>query len=321
MDELNENVLGQIKKLKVRRIWENEASDFTPWLAKEGNIALLGKSLGLELEVEQVEATVGPYSADILAKDTGNGKYVVIENQLGKTDHDHLGKAITYGSVLDASAIVWIASEFTEEHQKALDWLNEYTSEDLSFYGVLLEIWQIDKSKPAVRFNVISRPAIIKRGDVTGNTFENLSETKKLQLEFWNAFRDKLLKSKVITSAQTPRPQYWFDVALGKSHFVLSNIANTYENRIGVRVYIGNKVAEKALPLLEMQKEEIEAELETKLEWNPNPDNRDKTIAIYRDANLQNRDEWTEPIDWMVKMVQRFRKTFMPRIKNLDLNN
>ena len=321
MDELNENVLGQIKKLKVRRIWENEASDFTPWLAKEGNIALLGKSLGLELEVEQVEATVGPYSADILAKDTGNGKYVVIENQLGKTDHDHLGKAITYGSVLDASAIVWIASEFTEEHQKALDWLNEYTSEDLSFYGVLLEIWQIDKSKPAVRFNVISRPAIIKRGDVTGNTFENLSETKKLQLEFWNAFRDKLLKSKVITSAQTPRPQYWFDVALGKSHFVLSNIANTYENRIGVRVYIGNKVAEKALPLLEMQKEEIEAELGTKLEWNPNPDNRDKTIAIYRDANLQNRDEWTEPIDWMVKMVRRFRKTFMPRIKNLDLNN
>ena len=319
MDELNENVLGEIKKLKVRKIWVNEASDFTPWLAKEENIALLGKSLGLELEVEQVEATVGPYSADILAKDTGNGKYVVIENQLGKTDHDHLGKAITYGSVLDATAIVWLASEFTEEHQKALDWLNEYTSEDLSFYGVLLEIWQIDKSRPAVRFNVISRPAIIKRGDVTGNP--NLSETKKLQLEFWNAFRDKLLKSKVITSAQTPRPQYWFDVALGRSHFVLSNIANTYENRIGVRVYIGNKVAEKALPLLETQKEEIEAELETKLEWNPNPDNRDKTIAIYRDANLQNRDEWAEPIDWMVKMVQRFRKTFMPRIKNLDLNN
>lgn len=321
MDDLSENILGQIKKLKVRKIWATEEADFTPWLANEENIALLGQSLGLELEVEQVEATVGPYSADILAKDTGNGQYVVIENQLGKTDHDHLGKAITYGSVLDASAVVWIASKFTEEHQKALDWLNEYTSDDLSFYGVLLEIWQIDKSRPAVRFNVISRPAIIKRGDATGKSAETLSETKKVQLEFWQAFREKLLKSKVITTAQTPRPQYWFDVALGRSYFVLSNIANTYENRIGVRVYIGNKVADKALPLLEVQKEEIEEELETKLEWNPNPENRDKTIAIYRDANLQNRDEWAESIEWMVNMVQRFRKTFMPRIKKLDLNN
>jgi len=77
MDDLSENSLGQIKKLKVRKIWETEAFEFTPWLAKEENIALLGQSLGLELEVDQVEATIGPYSADILAKDTGNGKYVI----------------------------------------------------------------------------------------------------------------------------------------------------------------------------------------------------------------------------------------------------
>ncbi len=320
MADLSENVLGQIKKLKVRKIWPTEGADFTPWLANEENIGRLGQSLGLELEVEQVEASVGPYSADILAKDTGTGKYVVIENQLGKTDHDHLGKAITYGSVLDASAVVWIASEFTEEHHKALDWLNEYTSDDLSFYGVLLELWQIDSSRPAVRFNVISRPSIIKRDDATGKKTEGLSETKKLQLAFWQAFKEQLLKSKVIATAQTPRPQYWFDVPLGRSNFVLSNIANTYENRIGVRVYIGNIVADQALPLLESQKEEIEEEIETKLVWNPNPENRDKTIAIYQNANLQNRDEWSESIEWMVSMVKRFRKTFMPRIKKLDLN-
>ena len=130
---MKEVVLGQIKKLNVRKIWASEAAHFTPWLANEENIVILGQSLGLELEVEQIEAKVGPYSADILAKDIGTGKYVVIENQLGKTDHDHLGKAITYGSVLDASAVVWIASEFTEEHQKALDWLNEYSSDDLEF--------------------------------------------------------------------------------------------------------------------------------------------------------------------------------------------
>ena len=317
MNQSSEKFLGQIKKVDVRKIWAVESSDFTPWLANEENISILGKAIGLELEVDQVEASVGPYSADILAKDTGTGKYVIIENQLGKTNHDHLGKAITYGSILDASAVVWIASEFTEEHQRALDWLNEYTSDDLSFYGVLLEIWQIDESRPAVRFNVISRPAEITRKDATGKIMEDLSETKKLQLEFWNAFREKLLKSKLVSSAQTPRPQYWFDVALGRSHIFLSNIANTYENRIGVRVYIGNKIADWALPQLEAQKEEIEAEIGTKLEWNPNPENRDKIIAITRDVNLQNREEWDTSITWMVDMVKRFRKAFMPRVKKL----
>ncbi|MFC1509564.1 DUF4268 domain-containing protein, partial [Candidatus Omnitrophota bacterium] len=301
----------------VRKVWTKEDTDFTPWLANEENIALLGKAVGLELEVEQVEASVGPYSADILAKDIGTDKYVIIENQLGKTNHDHLGKVITYGSVLDASAVIWIASEFTEEHHRALDWLNEFTTDELSFYGVLLEIWQIDESRPAVRFNVISRPTEIKRGDVTGKTNEDLSDARKLQLEFWTAFRESLLKSKIVTNAQKPRPQYWFDVPLGKTNINLSNIANTYENRIGVRVYIGNKIADWALPQLETQKEEIEAEIGTKLVWNPNPENRDKTIAVFRDLNLQHQEEWDTAIAWMVDMVKQFRKVFMPRVKIL----
>ena len=136
--------LGELKLLNVRFKWTNEATEFTPWLAEEDNLSRLGLALGLELELENTEVSVGPYSADILAKDIGNGKYVIIENQLEKTDHDHLGKAITYASFLDATAIVWIASDFTDEHKKALDWLNDHTSEELSFYGVKLELWQIE---------------------------------------------------------------------------------------------------------------------------------------------------------------------------------
>lgn len=316
MAEDTDKTLGKIKKLDVRKIWKNEASDFTPWLASDENISELAKTIGFELEVDQIEASVGPYSADILAKDTGTGKYVIIENQLGKTNHDHLGKAITYGSVLDAGTIIWIATEFTEEHHRALDWLNDYTSDELSFYGVRLELWQIDESRPAVRFNVLSRPAEIKREDATGKSKEALSETRMLQLEFWTEFRKKLLKSKVVSSTQTPRPQYWFDVPLGRSHIFLSNIADTRENQIGVRVYIGNKI-DWALPQLEAQKEEIETEIGSKLQWNPNPDNRDKIIAITKDLNLQDREEWDASITWLVDMVRRFRKTFMPRIKKL----
>jgi hypothetical protein len=133
--------IGELKLLDVRTIWPTEPTHFTPWLAKEENIARLGEALGIELEVENTEVAVGPYSADILARDTSSGDYVVIENQLEKTNHDHLGKAITYASVLDATAVVWIARQFSDEHKKALDWLNDITSDDVAFYGVRVERW------------------------------------------------------------------------------------------------------------------------------------------------------------------------------------
>jgi len=314
------SVLGKIERCDARSIWPHEASDFTPWLAKEDNIAQLADAIGLELEVENVEVAVGPYSADILAKDTGTGQYVVIENQLAKTNHDHLGKAITYGSVLNASAIVWVATEFTEEHQKALEWLNDNTGDSLAFFGVQLEVWKIDDSRPAVRFNVVSRPAQIMRQAAVVKAGETLTEPKKLQLEFWTLVRDKLVADKVVTSAQTPKPQYWFDVPVGRVFFVLSNIANTHEGRIGVRLYISNKVAERALPQLLDQKEAIERDIGAALLWNPHPEKNDKIVAILREADLWNRNEWDGYAAWMVDMIARFRRAFMPRIKKLNLN-
>jgi hypothetical protein len=91
----------------------------------------------LELQVEGVEVPVGPFSADILAKDTSEN-FVIIENQFGKTDHDHLGKVLTYAATLDASAVIWIAERFTDEHRKAIEWLNDHTSEGLGLYAVFV---------------------------------------------------------------------------------------------------------------------------------------------------------------------------------------
>mgnify|MGYP006293499425 CR=1 FL=1 len=313
-----ERPLGEFKRIDVRTLWRSESADFTPWLAREENISKLGEALGVELEVEKVEVAVGPYSADILAKDTGTDTYVVIENQLGKTDHDHLGKAITYGSVLHASAVVWVATEFTEEHQRAIDWLNEFTTDDLSFYAVRVELWQIDTSRPAVRFDVVSRPAAIKKKDAGGES-EELTETKQLQLDFWTAFRDRLLEANVVASAHTPRPQYWFDVSLGRSGIHLACTANTYEGKIGVRVYISNQRADKALPQLMDQREEIENELGFGLEWDPNKDARDKTIVVHRDADLQDRSQWDEYLNWLVDTTARMRRVFKPRVQALSL--
>ncbi len=302
--------LGQLKLVQLRTRWVNEAYDFTPWLAN--NIEILNEAIGLELEVENTEVKVGPYSADILAKDTGTGRYVVIENQLEKTNHDHLGKAITYASALDASSIIWLASDFTDEHKKALDWLNDHTSDQLGFYGIKIELWQIDSSKPAIKLNVKSQPNIAARQAAKG--VEELSETKKTQLEYWNQFRDLLAETKKIPSIQTPRAQYWFDVSLGKAYITLSNIYSPTENKVGVRVYIGNRLQGMYDYLLNMR-EEIEIELGEKLVWNPNPENQDKVILLTRDVNLQNNNEWVDSINWLVHKTVQFRKTFSRRVK------
>lgn len=223
--------LGQLRNMEVRHLWPHEAADFTPWLAREENMSKLGDALGLELEAEGTEVAVGPYSADILARDSA-GNYVVVENQLGKTDHDHLGKSITYAAVLGARTIIWVAPNFADEHRKALDWLNDNTTDELSFYGVQVELWSIDNSLPAVRFNTVSGPAEIVR-QATASKSGELSDARRLQLAWWTAFREALVASKLVGSTPTPRAQYWYDVGLGRAGVYLSNTANTYDGRIG----------------------------------------------------------------------------------------
>ncbi|MGY3448410.1 hypothetical protein [Bradyrhizobium sp. USDA 4353] len=197
--------LGVLKNVSLREIWTHEALDFTPWLAKEENLAKLSEVIGLELQLERTEVPVGAYSADVLARDA-SGNYVVIENQFNRTNHDHLGKLLTYGATLGAAVLVWIAEEFTEEHRKAIQWLNDRTTEELSVYAVKPEVLQIDNSKPAIRFTVVGQPNEIVRAAAVAKSTGNLSEGQRTQLEFWTSFRDRLLERKVVISPQTPRP-------------------------------------------------------------------------------------------------------------------
>ena len=311
--------LGELKSVDVRSLWPNEAQDFTPWLAREENIGRLGEALGLELEVERTEVAVGPYAADILARDS-SGDYVIVENQLGKTDHDHLGKALTYAAVLGARIVVWVAPQFTDEHRKTLDWLNDNTLEDLSFFGVQMELWSIDGSRPAPRFSVISRPADIVRQGTIAKAGE-LSESRRIQLEWWTAFSERAQAARVIDSPRSPRAQYWYDAPLGRAGLHLSMIASPDERRIGVRVYLRNKTGgQVAYRNLFTAKDEIENALGLTLSWNPNEAAIDKTIGSYREADLRDRASWPEHLDWMVRTAGLFRNVFAPRLREMDLN-
>ena len=148
--------LGRIEKGDLREAWPHEAADFTPWLAE--HISELGNALGLELELQSQEAPIGTFSLDLLARVSGTNRTVIIENQLEPTNHDHLGKLLTYAGGCDAHVIIWVAKDFRDEHRQSLDWLNQRTDEDTEFYGVVVEVWKIDGSRPAPHFNMVVTP-------------------------------------------------------------------------------------------------------------------------------------------------------------------
>jgi hypothetical protein len=149
--------LGRLEAVDIRAVWTDEAREFTPWLAGEANLKLLGDTIGLDLELEAQEKQVGPFRADIPCKDTVTGAWVLIENQLERTDHTHLGQLMTYAAGLDAVTIVWIAERFTDEHRAALDWLNHVTNGTVNFFGLETQVWRIGDSAMAPKFNIVTR--------------------------------------------------------------------------------------------------------------------------------------------------------------------
>lgn len=305
--------LGTLKVVRARNKWNHEARDFTPWLAE--NIDKLSDVIGIELEVENTEVSVGPYSADILAKNTVTDEYVIIENQLEKTDHDHLGKAITYASVLDAAVIIWIATDFTEEHKKSLDWLNEHTVQDILFFGVQLELWQIDDSNPALKFNIVSEPNQAVRQAARSKYVNSITEKGKLLLSFWKEFKEKLDKEDGVSSARTPSTRPYFDIALGRSHIHFSNICNVDDNLVAVRVYIRHSIADTMYPYLESNKAEIEAHIGHPLIWNPKPNNRDRLIVLFHPTDFNNKQSIAEAIEWLVRYTIKFKEIFSQLIR------
>lgn len=127
--------LGKLEEVNIRDIWKHEQYDFSNWLSKEENIELLGNEIGLTLTDISKEVFVGVFKCDLVAKDETSGIKVIIENQLEATNHDHLGKIITYASGLEADVIVWIVKEAREEHRSAIEWLNNNTVKDISFFS------------------------------------------------------------------------------------------------------------------------------------------------------------------------------------------
>ena len=318
---MDKPTLGKLEKVDLRDYWKSESQDFTPWLASEENIALLGEAIDLELEVEAQEKEVGPFRADILCKDTSTGQWVLIENQLEPTDHTHLGQLLTYAAGLNAGTIVWISAHFTNEHRAVLDWLNEITDEGFSFFGIEVELWRIGGSPSAPKFNVISKPndwsKQVKASAVRGP----LTEGRQMQLDFWTAFREYMQgKSKI--RCQKPAPQHWMNHPIGRSGCRMCSVASTWDtvaNREGgelrVELVLDDYNSKTYFEQLETQRKEIETQLGEALTWHNPPDKRMKRIYLRRSVELSDQKQWPEFFEWLRQKLETFQSIFAPRVK------
>ena len=310
--------LSTLQRVDLREVWPNEASDFTPWLAK--NIEILGEVLGLELEVETREASVGPFSLDVLARDLGSNQRVVIENQLNPTDHDHLGKLMTYAAGFDASVVVWLVREFRPEHRAALDWLNHRTGEDTAFFGVAVEAWRIDGSRPAPHFVPVAVPNDWqKRAHESGRPAER-SERSERYRAFFQTLIDELREEHGFTKARKGQPQNWYQFASGHSG-IPYNVAFTGDGKLvaGLTMSSGDKERnEQRFDRLAEHKEAIESEFDFTIQWDRRDDIQACFVQSERGGTIDEDDEQLEELrHWIVSRLLDFKRVFVPYMRQL----
>jgi hypothetical protein len=312
-------ILGRLTPVDLRQVWGNEASDFTPWLAQEENLKLLGEKVGIELELEAQEAEVGPFRADLLCKNTADDSWVLIENQLDRTDHLHLGQLLTYAAGLEAVTIIWIAERFTEEHRAALDWLNQITGERFAFIGLEIELWRIGDSPVAPNFNIVSSPNDWARTiQSAAQRSAPLTEAKQTQLSFWTAFKEYMDQKGSPVRCQKPLPQHWMNHSIGRGGINLSSIANTSEAEIRVELVTRDKYSKSYYAQLLKQKEDLEREIGQSAIWHNPTDARMCRIYLRRPADIFNQAAWPEQHDWLRTTLEIFHKVFAPRVKQLE---
>lgn len=311
--------LGHLEQVDLRTVWPSESGDFTPWLGHEANIQILSDTIGIELEVDGLEKNVGPYRADILCKDTGSDHLVLIENQIEKTNHTHLGQILTYPAGLNAVTIVWVAQRFTDEHRAALDWLNEVTTEGIDFFGLEIELWKIGDSAPAPKFNIVSRPnEWTKAGGKTASVrTADLTPTKQLQLNYWTELRAFLEDANTPLKPQKPAACHWMNFAMGTSAAYCCAIADTVAGRIAVRMQL-NKSPNR-LPLfhhLEESKEAIEAAMGCPILWEEKPEKHTSHLTIHNeDFDPEAAETWEQQFAWLQSTLEAFREHVAPRVK------
>lgn len=300
--------LGKLKYVPLCDVWPKEASDFTPWLAKPENMEKLGKTIGISFGPAIQEVSVGVYRADIFTTEQGTEeRRVIIENQYGQTNHDHLGKIITYASGKKANIIIWIVEKATDEHKSAIHWLNELSEDkDIVFFLIEMKLIQVDDSNPAPVFEIVEGP----------NEFErtvNMTDTQKERISFWEQFVDYASKDKRFAEMFSKRKvshKPYYDLMIGdkRYHFYLSNLMGKGKKGYSISVYMVNQ--KDLFYHLQKHAQDIEQEIGAPLQWEEFPKactiqwKAPQNIKPAADGNLQ------KIFDWYIAAAMKYKDVF-----------
>ena len=303
--------LGKLVKCEdLRSVWKNEAYDFTIWLAEEENLNLLGETLGVEIELINTEEPAGAFSIDILAKEVATNRKIIIENQLEKTNHDHLGKIITYASAKQAEIIVWVVKEARDEHRQAIEWLNEKTDEEIEFYLLEIELWKIGNSDIAPKFSIISAPNNWLKS--TKKTNNNLIQS--LQLEYWEKFFEYANENCGYIKAQkkTSKPRAGISLKLGAKKCYLYTSISIQKKEIKFMIYFENRFLSEYERF--KQHEELINNSIDNLEWITWK--KDAAIRLTESADITDRSDWERQFKWLCDTCMKLKEEIVDKYKS-----
>lgn len=308
--------IGQLEILPIRTAFAHEALDFTTWL--EDNIEALSSRVSIELNVLERERAVGPFSVDLVCEDEGNN-LVIVENQLERTDHDHLGKLLTYMINLDAKTAIWVTPEVRPEHQRVIDWLNETTGADMSFYLVRVEAARIAASPIAPLFTVVARPS--EEVKEIGKSKKEWATRHHQRLEFWTGLLEKVhTKGIQLHANRSPSRDHWLSTGAGKGGIVLNYLI--LKDGAGIDLYIDVNDQDRNKDIFDAllaDKAAIETEFGEELDWRRLDDKRaSRIVKVWHGQGSINEPEtWPQLQDMMIDAMLRFDKAIRKRLRRI----
>lgn len=299
--------LGKLKEITdLRSVWAHETLNFTPWVVE--NIDLLADAVGLDITVDETESSVGDFNVDIYASETGTDRKIIIENQLEDTDHDHLGKIITYASGKGADVVIWVVKHAREEHKAAVEWLNNHTDDKIGFFLCEIKLLQIGNSEIAPSYTVVERPndwtKEIKKITVT-------NPTQQQRLEYWQAFNDYAFQN--VKFAKTfhkrkPTMDHWMDFSIDSSACHIGVTQVQKRNAVGVELYVNDD--KELFKSLFAHKNEVEEIMGFPLEWRELPERKASRIIVEKEVNLDDRDDWVQQFEYIMDVCMKMKEAF-----------
>lgn len=301
--------LGKLTEVNTRELWEHEQYDFSNWLAKDENIEILNDILGLTLIDINKEAYVGAYRCDLTAVDETTGIKVIIENQLESSNHDHLGKIITYASGLDAKVVVWIVTSAREEHRSAMEWLNNNMTTEINFFLIELHAYRIGDSLPAPKFEIIEKPNDFIKNAKGTSGFSDMNKSQSERLDFWNEFNEVLARRGKPFNIRKATTDHWYNVSIGTSKAHISITLVNKEGFVGVELYINRE--KDLFDSLYAQREAIENELSSCFNWQRLDNKKASRILMkIQGLNFDDHSNYNVLMNDIIDKVIAMRATF-----------